>query len=41
MFQYLKNVLLLGRNECFSGGGGLNFVTKNSEIFSFFLYVGN
>ena len=41
MFQYLKNVFLLGRNDCFSGGGGLNFVTKKSEIFSFFLHVGN
>ena len=35
MFQYLKNVFLLGRNDCFSGGGGLNFVTKKSEFFRF------
>ena len=41
MFQYLKNVFLLGRNDCFCGGGGLNFVTEKSENFSFFLRVGN
>ena len=35
MFQYLKNVLLLGRNDCFSGGWGLNFVTKKAKIFRF------
>ena len=41
MFQHLKSVFLLGRNDCFSGGGGINFVTKKSEFFSFFLHVGN
>ena len=35
MFQYLKNVFLLGRNDCFSGGGGLNFVTKKVKIVRF------
>ena len=41
MFHYLNNGFLLGRNDCFSGGGGLNFVTKKSENVSFFLQVGN
>ena len=41
MFQYLRYVFLLGRNDCFRGGGGLKFVTKNSDFFSFFLHVGN
>ena len=43
MFHYLKNVFLLGRNDCFSGGGGLNFVTKKVWLFFslFFLHVGN
>ena len=35
MFKYLKSVFLLGRNDCFSGGGGINFVTKNVNIFLF------
>ena len=37
MFEYLYNVFIMGRNGCFSGGGGggLNFVTKKSEIFHF------
>ena len=26
MFQYLKSVFLLGRNDCFSGVGGINFI---------------
>ena len=41
MFQYLKRVFLLGRNDCFSGVGGINFVTKKVIFFSFFLHVGN
>ena len=36
-----KKCFLLGRNDCFSGGGGINFVTKEGEKFSFFLHVGN
>ena len=35
MFQYLKNVFLLGRKDCFSGGEGLNFVTKKVKCFRF------
>ena len=41
MFKYFKNVFLFGRNDCFSGGGGLNLVNKKSEKISFFLHVGN
>ena len=41
MLEYLYNVFLLGRNGCFSGGGGLNFVTLKSENFPFFFHVGN
>ena len=37
----LYNIFLFGRNGCFSGGGGQNFVTLKSEIFPFFLHVGN
>ena len=35
MFQYLKRVFLLGRNDCFSGVGGINFVTKKVIFFLF------
>ena len=35
MFQYLKSVFLLGRNDCFSGGGGIIFVTKKVNFFLF------
>ena len=35
MFQYLKIVFLLGRNDCFSGGGGSKFRHKKVKFFSF------
>ena len=35
MLEYLNKVFLLDRNGCFSGGGGLNFVTKKVKIFNF------
>ena len=33
MLEQLNNVFYLGKNGCFIGGGGLNFVTKKSENF--------
>ena len=41
MFQYLKNGFLLGRNDCFSGGGGVLISSLKSYFFSGFLQVGN
>ena len=35
MLEYLNNVFYLGKNGCFIGGGGLNFVTKKVKIFDF------
>ena len=39
MLGYLNNSSLLGRNGCFCGVGGLNFITKKSENFHIFLHV--
>ena len=35
MLECLNNVFLLGRNGCFRGCGGLNFVMKKVKIFDF------
>ena len=40
MLGYLNNSSILGRNGCFCGSGGLNFITKKSENFHFFLHAG-
>ena len=41
MLGYLNNSSLLGRNGCFCGGGGLNFITKKSGNFHIFLHYGS
>ena len=35
MLEYLNNVFSLGNNGCFSGNGGLSFVTKKVKFFDF------
>ena len=36
---FKNNVSLLGRNGCFSGGRGLNYMTKKSENFLPFIRI--